>query len=187
MRLESERCHGDIGKAAGADPLKRLQGVVHVEGQSVKRDAVADGDAETSQLFVAYPNAAAAGISAGIDTEMAGGADHHLFQGVDPIHYLPASRREVDQGISDQLPGPVVGHRSASFHGKHGDPLILKEFSGHAKMLRSAAAPVGQDGKMFDKEKHVSIQKGITAQSQATVLQGQGGLVIQKAQIHKPT
>ena len=76
----AETGHTYSGETAGIDPGKRREIQVDIEGQAVKGNTVADGNADAAEFFITHPDPVVAGVAVGDNPACRSQADHHLFQ-----------------------------------------------------------------------------------------------------------
>ena len=82
------------------------------------------------------------------------GADQHFFELRHVLAHVALAFAEVDDRVADELAGTVIGDVAAARGLEKTDALRARASSRSARRLRDvAAAPEGDDGRMFEEEK----------------------------------
>src|SRR4051794_31867335 len=86
----------------------------HVQRETMAGDPPRDADTDRRQLFVPDPHPGQAFDSAGLDPVVCGGADENRFQIAYVAVNVAAERIQVDDRITNDLAGAVVGDVAAA-------------------------------------------------------------------------
>ncbi len=97
------RSHADSFQTTGVYPGKGFQRQVHIQGDAVKSDASADGDADTAQLLVVDPDTSIPWITGCFDAPIRDGSYHGFFQLFDKVENTTACRFEIRDRIGHKL------------------------------------------------------------------------------------
>src|SRR5262249_9374483 len=100
-----------VADAAGDDVAEHAEIRIDVEREAVPRTAAGDADADGRHLLLAHPHAGQALAPAGFDAEVGEDVDEHaldLTDIPDDVAQTRAPLRQRDDGVADELAGPVV-------------------------------------------------------------------------------
>ncbi|OHV13049.1 hypothetical protein BH688_03370 [Kushneria phosphatilytica] len=81
--------------------------------------------------------------------------DHRVFQRANHGPYAQPTAANIQQGIGDQLPGPMVGHLTTTIR------LYNRDVACHQHMLGTPGLPLSKDRGMLDQPKLIG-NPGIT-------------------------
>ena len=106
-------CHSVVSNAARNDALEMLELRIDVDGDSVKGHPVPDSDSNGRDFvfpcsFALNPYTNSVGSALASDVEVFEGVDNPLFKVVDEKPNVSFSFIEVEDGVCNSLPGPVV-------------------------------------------------------------------------------
>ena len=132
-----------IGEAARDDRIVGVEVVAAVEREAVHRHALGDPDADGRDLVVAVdPHARAPVDPAAVDAELGEHVDQHALE---PAHVADDVDRvrQAQDGIPDELAGPVPGDLAAAVDVDDGSAVgralgVLGAFAGrvHGRVLQ---------------------------------------------------
>src|SRR3982751_1447311 len=114
---DGEGGHSTVGDAAGDDQVETGEIGRDVEGEAVAGHPAGDADANRGQLVVstgAGPHAGQSFDAAGVDAVARGGPNQHFLEVAYVAMHVAAVRLEVEDGIPDDLAGPMVGDVAAA-------------------------------------------------------------------------
>jgi len=139
-----ERCDPAIRNAARHDEVEMAEVGRMVQRETMARDPPRNPDADGGQLLVPDPDAGESPDAPGLNTVIGRGPDHHFFQVTDVTVNVTTIRLQVDDGISDDLPRPVVRDVATPTGFEHLDALRSE---GIRRRQDVRAAAISADGK----------------------------------------
>ena len=93
----------------------------------LKTSAVANGDPDACQFVKAHPYPSVQRVSLGPDSPIRSRPDYEFFQVLDIIHHREPSFFQVNDGVHDELAGPVKGDVASALHVDHRDLRLVQE------------------------------------------------------------
>ncbi len=185
-RLLDQARHPDALEAAGHHPAERLQVVLDVDGEPVRRDAALHVHADRSDLAFLDPHAgeirsvvvAGAGIRDALCAER--GHDRLLKRA-----HVRDDVVDPDDRIADELTGSVVGDLAAPVGLDHLDPLHPIPVLAHRQLTRSRPPAPGVDGVMLEQQHHIGDRVPLAGRPDA-LLELERLAVLDRAQMTDP-
>ena len=114
-----ERRYAFTAQTAWNNRREVAQVRVHVEGKPVRRNPARDVHSHRHQLVGTYPHARGRGNAAGANAKIRRYPDQHFLERAHVPSHVAAMPGEVENGIPDELPGPVVGDVAAAVRLKY--------------------------------------------------------------------
>src|SRR5882762_9687585 len=128
--LLQHRRHLHAGDAARNDPCKIREIIGHVEREPVPRDPLLHVDADARDLPASRPDARESRIAVRRDGENAQSLDERLLQGTQvPVKILLVGGK-VENGVADELTGPMKRDVAAALDLEHVDAGGLQQMLG---------------------------------------------------------
>ena len=174
-----EGCGFAVGDATGNDEVEVAEVGGDVEGEAVGSYPAADVDADGGEFFLwdiarrMNPDAGFAWDAIRGDAEIAGGADHGLFERADVPVDVAADGIEIEDGVADDLAGAVVGDIAAAVGFAELDIFLTEDILGGYKIFLAGVAAEGEDMRMFAEEEDVVDGVGFAGNDNA-LLEGVG-------------
>src|SRR3954470_10912969 len=107
------RRHPAVGDSTGHDQPESRQVGAHVQGEAMARHPARNPDPDCGELVFATrgtgPDAGQALDPSRGDAEGGDGTDQDVLEVADIAMDIAAIRLEIDDGVADELPRPVVG------------------------------------------------------------------------------
>ena len=98
----------------------------HVEREAVARNPPRDANADRRELLIRHPGAGQPRHTLRVHAEFRDGGDHHLLEIANVAMDVAPVRPQIDDRITHQLAGAVVGHVAAAAGFEHLDAGRLK-------------------------------------------------------------
>ena len=152
-----------VGDAAGDYVAVPGEVGVDVEGEAMEGDAAAYLDAYGGYLASGGPNSGEARLDVGSDVEVGEGVDDDLLDGADVLQGADAQPAQVEDGVSDELAGAVVGDLAATVSLVDGNAEGGELGVCGQQMLVAAEAAAGVDVRVFEEEKSVGGESVVDA------------------------
>ena len=108
-----ERGDPPVGDPAGHDELEMVEVGGDIEREAVARNPARDAYADRRELLLADPDAGQPFHPTSLDAVIGGGTDEDGFEVAHVAVDVAAARVQVDDGITDELPGTVIGDVAA--------------------------------------------------------------------------
>lgn len=174
---------------AGDDQVEVAEVCIYVQRETVGRDEVRDVDADGREFGLGDsrfgPHSGQARHTLGRDGEVSAGSNQGFFKAADEIdrsqslpfavgHGIPA---QIEDGIADDLTGPVEGDVSTAIAFEDLDAALGKEFRRGDHVCCFGIAAERDHGRVFEQEQHVADLLFFSQRDQL-LLQAQAGGVV---------
>src|SRR5436189_3888897 len=106
--LARDGCYPFAPEPARDDQVEAAEIGVRIQREAVRRHPALDPDADRADLPVAHPGAGHPLLPARLDAVAPRGADHDLLEVPEVLLQVLVECREVEDGVSDDLPRSVV-------------------------------------------------------------------------------
>ncbi len=148
--------HAAVLDAAGNDPLERLQVVVHVDREAVRRHAAAHVHADRGDLArLVRPHPGQAVDRPGLDAHVGERGDDRCLHAAHVLVHVVAVGPQAHDRIADQLPGAVIGDPAAPVGLGDVDALGAVPLLAHRQLARLHASPPRVDRRVLEQQQHV--------------------------------
>ena len=174
--FEFERGDAAVGYAAGNDPGEVTEVGGDVEREAVGGDALCNMDADGGDLLFLHgaagvgPDAGAFADALGGHAEVLAGEDEGLLQEADEVDgtemraaFAGEIAAEVEDGITDELAGAVIGDVTAAVDLVDLDAFAGEQIVGGEDVGASGVAAEGQDGRVLHQEERVADGPGFAS------------------------
>ena len=152
LKKPGERPQGGhrFSKPARNDISKIIQIRLHIQRETVRSDPAAHVYADRGDFAPRCPDAGGPGFTAGGNAEPAQSVDQNLLERADVGHDVALPFSQIDNGVTDDLPGTVVRHVASAVGPLKGDARALQHFWRRQQILVMGVAPHGDDMRMLD-------------------------------------
>src|SRR5690349_20298991 len=113
-QLRGKRRDALVRDAAGHDQVEEIDVGRDIERESVTRNPAGNADADRADLFITNPGAAESLHAPGLESVARADTDHHFLEVANVAMHVAPIGIEVDDRITHQLAGAVVGHVAAA-------------------------------------------------------------------------
>jgi hypothetical protein len=157
-----------VGDAAGNDEVEVAEVCGDIEGETVGGDPAADVDADGGEFFFwdiarrLHPDTGLARDSKSGDAKIGGGADHGFFERANVPVNITADEIEIENGITDDLAGAVIGDVAAAVGFAKFDIFLAQDIFGSEKIFLAGVAAKREDVGMLAEEENVVDGAGFT-------------------------
>src|SRR6266581_1770061 len=153
------RCHLDSGDSAGNDPLELGEVRRDVQREPMPRDPLLHVDPDAGDLPAPPPgpHAGVTRVPLGGYAEVGERVDQCLLQGAEIPVEIRLVAGQVDDGVADELSGPVEGNVTAALDLEHLDAVAADE------MVRVEVAAQRHYRGMLEEEEPVARQAPVDA------------------------
>ena len=135
-----------VSDATGNDEIEEAEIGGDVVGKTVGGDPAADVDTDGSEFFFRDsagwldPDAGFAGDTKGRDAEVRGSTNHGFFERADvPVH-VAADAIEIEDGVTDDLAGPMIGDIAAAVRFPEFDAFLAQDVFRREQIFRTGVA-----------------------------------------------
>src|SRR5262245_24819970 len=158
-----ERGDTAVRNATWNNELKIFEPGVDVECEPVARDPARDAHADGANLLSANPRTRQSFHAMRGHAVVSADANHHLLEIANVLMHIASVRTQIEDRVSDDLSGAVIGHIAAATGFVHLYAVHCKLPFGGCDM-RTAVMPdaEGNHGWMLEQEQHIGNAAGTT-------------------------
>ena len=136
--------------------------------------------ADGGDFALAHPDTRQLRNTAGLDAEIREGIDERLFDGPHVRAHVALPFAQVEDGIADDLPRPVIGDVATAVGGMEGDAGAAQDLFAGQEVLHVAVAPQRDGVRVLQQEELVGDGAGL-ALGHEPLLQGERARVLHAA------
>lgn len=154
------------GNTTGNDEVEVAQVGSNVVSKTVRGNPAAEMHADCGELFFRdiagrlNPNAGFSGDAIRSDAEIRRGTDHGFLEGANVPVDIAADAIEIEDRITDELAGAVIGNITAAIGFSKLDSFLAKNMFGGEEIFLAGVAAEGEDVRVLAEEKDVFNPSG---------------------------
>src|SRR5579871_745877 len=144
-----------FGQPARHDVPEVAQVCCVIQCKSMRSDPAADVNADGCDLLSLNPNAGAAQETLGLDAEFVQSVDNRLLHGPNIGDHVALPFSQIENGISDDLTGAMIGDVAAPIGGMKGNAGAAQDFFARQQIFGVPVAAERDDVRVLDDQELV--------------------------------